>query len=184
MTRVVNGAMDRPLFSLLLHAHLPFVRHPEHADFLEERWLFEAIIECYLPLVRMLDGWERDGIAGVINLTVSPTLAAMLSDDLLRCRFEAHLARMEALGRSEEDRHALQPAWAAVARHYAERLAEAGIAKGGTFWVPGAAMRGRDDSNCSPAPRRTRSCRCCWRARGRCGGRSAPQCRSIDVISG
>jgi 1,4-alpha-glucan branching enzyme len=116
--------MDRPLFSLLLHAHLPFVRHPEHADFLEERWLFEALIECYLPLVRMLDGWERDGVAGVINLTVSPTLAAMLSDDLLRRRFEVHLGRMEALGRMEEDRHALQPEWAAVARHYAERLRE------------------------------------------------------------
>ena len=124
VTGLPTGAMDRPYLSLLLHAHLPFVRHPEHADFLEERWLFEAIIECYLPLVRMLDSWERDGIAGVINLTVSPTLAAMLSDDLLRDRFEAHLGRMEALGRAEEERHALQPAWAAVARHYTERLEE------------------------------------------------------------
>ena len=28
---------------LVLHAHLPFVRHPEHDRFLEENWLFEAM---------------------------------------------------------------------------------------------------------------------------------------------
>ena len=33
--------------SLVLHAHLPFVRHPEHERFLEEDWLFEAITETY-----------------------------------------------------------------------------------------------------------------------------------------
>ena len=41
-------------FALILHAHLPFVRHPEHDDFLEEDWLFEALTETYLPLLRML----------------------------------------------------------------------------------------------------------------------------------
>src|SRR4051812_21421092 len=41
---------------LILHAHLPYVRHPEHDDHLEERWLFEAMLECYLPLVAALDG--------------------------------------------------------------------------------------------------------------------------------
>ncbi len=116
--------MYRPKLSLLLHAHLPFVRHPEHADFLEERWLFEAIIECYVPLLRMLDGWERDGVVGVINLTVSPALAAMLSDALLKERFEKHLARTETLVRQEEDRHLLQPDWARVAKHYGVRLAD------------------------------------------------------------
>src|SRR5512133_1435547 len=39
--------------SLVLHAHLPFVRHPEHEDFLEEDWLYEAISETYLPLLRL-----------------------------------------------------------------------------------------------------------------------------------
>ncbi len=27
-------------FALVLHAHLPFVRHPEHERFLEEDWFF------------------------------------------------------------------------------------------------------------------------------------------------
>ena len=29
----------------LLHAHLPFVRHPEHSRFFEENWFFEALSE-------------------------------------------------------------------------------------------------------------------------------------------
>jgi len=33
---------------LVLHAHLPFVRHPEYDDFLEEDWLYEAITETYI----------------------------------------------------------------------------------------------------------------------------------------
>ena len=40
--------MARGYLSLLLHAHLPFVRHPEHETFLEERWLFEAMVESYI----------------------------------------------------------------------------------------------------------------------------------------
>ena len=29
--------------SFVLHAHLPFVHHPESEDYLEEKWLYEAI---------------------------------------------------------------------------------------------------------------------------------------------
>jgi 1,4-alpha-glucan branching enzyme len=31
--------------ALVLHAHLPYVRHPDQDNMLEERWLFEAISE-------------------------------------------------------------------------------------------------------------------------------------------
>ena len=37
--------------SFILHAHLPFIHHPESEDYLEEQWLFEAISETYLPLL-------------------------------------------------------------------------------------------------------------------------------------
>ena len=37
----------------VLHAHLPYVRHPEYPDFLEEDWFFEALTETYVPLVRV-----------------------------------------------------------------------------------------------------------------------------------
>jgi 1,4-alpha-glucan branching enzyme len=59
-------ASPRGYLGIVLHAHLPFVRHPEHARHLEERWLFEAILECYLPLIGMLDrlGAKRDASRG------------------------------------------------------------------------------------------------------------------------
>ena len=74
--------------SIVLHAHLPFVRHPEHEKFLEESWLFEAITETYLPLVQIMENWRNDGIDAPITLSLSPTLCAMLLDPLLRSRYE------------------------------------------------------------------------------------------------
>ena len=35
--------MSRGALSIVLHAHLPYVRHPEYPEFLEEDWLYEAI---------------------------------------------------------------------------------------------------------------------------------------------
>ncbi len=87
--------------ALILHAHLPFVRHPEHRDHLEERWLFEALAGSYLPLVAALGRLARDGVACRVTLSLSPTLVEMLGDPLLRARFDDHLARMDRLGRRE-----------------------------------------------------------------------------------
>ena len=53
--------MTQGYLALVLHAHLPFVRHPEHEKFLEENWLFEAVTESYLPLIQVMEGWLRDG---------------------------------------------------------------------------------------------------------------------------
>ena len=49
-----NGNAPHGYLAMLLHAHLPYVRHPEHPEFLEEDWLFEAITETYLPLIAMM----------------------------------------------------------------------------------------------------------------------------------
>lgn len=109
-------------FVLVLHAHLPFVRHPEYNDPLEERWLHEAITECYLPLLRVLDGWRRDGVPARLALSLSPTLIAMLDDELLRGRYLAHLTRLIDLAQKELWRTRLDNGLQPVARHYFERL--------------------------------------------------------------
>ena len=87
--------------SLVLHAHLPFVRHPEHEKFLEECWFFEAITETYIPLLQMLDGWKRDGMDARLTFSLSPTLCAMLLDPLLCQRYERHLNRLIELAEKE-----------------------------------------------------------------------------------
>jgi 1,4-alpha-glucan branching enzyme len=86
---VISGRL-----ALVLHAHLPFVRHPEHPEFLEEDWLYEAITETYIPLLRMLERLARERVPARLTMTLSPPLCEMLVDPLLRSRY---LARTEAL---------------------------------------------------------------------------------------
>lgn len=106
---------------ILLHAHLPFVRHPEHPRFLEESWLFEAITETYIPLLQQMEGWERDGVPGKLSLTLSPTLCAMLADPLLQERYEAHLENLLTLGRKEVVRTHWEPPFQRLATFYVAR---------------------------------------------------------------
>jgi 1,4-alpha-glucan branching enzyme len=88
----------------VLHAHLPYVRHPEHAEFLEEDWFFEALTETYVPLVRMLDGLLADGVEYRLTLTLSPTLLSMMGDPLLVERYHRTLDRLVELAEREVER--------------------------------------------------------------------------------
>ncbi|GIX05981.1 MAG: glycoside hydrolase family protein [Candidatus Poribacteria bacterium] len=88
--------MAQGYVALVLHAHLPFVRHPEFPRFMEEDWLFEAITETYLPLLEVMEGLERDGVPFRLTMSLTPPLIAMLTDELLQKRYEAYLdARIE-----------------------------------------------------------------------------------------
>lgn len=108
--------------ALVLHAHLPYVRHPEHPRFLEEDWLFEAITETYIPLLAILEGLSRDSIPACFSLTLTPTLCHMLRDPLLVDRYTAHLDRLVDLARSETERTQHQGRLEQIARFYLARL--------------------------------------------------------------
>ncbi len=116
--------MNRGTLALVLHAHLPYVRHPEYESFLEERWLFEAIIDTYVPLIRVCEKLLADGVPVRLTLSISPTLLAMLADPLLRERFAAHLARLTRLGDQEILRTHGDPRLLEVARMYRRLLHE------------------------------------------------------------
>jgi 1,4-alpha-glucan branching enzyme len=103
----------------VLHAHLPWVRHPEHAEFLEESWLFEAITEAYVPLAAMLDRLAADGVSFRLTLTLTPTLLGMLRDPLLLGRYARHIDRLVAVAEEEVERTRRQaPGLEAVARFH------------------------------------------------------------------
>ena len=91
--------------SILLHAHLPYIRHPEFEDCLEERWLVEALLECYLPLLTMLEQRAARGAKGTITLSLSPTLLAMLADPLLRDRLQHRVERLLNLAERDVARY-------------------------------------------------------------------------------
>ena len=85
-------------FALVLHAHLPFVRHPEYDRFLEEDWFFEALTETYLPLLDVYEGLVRDGVHFRVTMSLTPTLLSMMTDPLLQGRYVRYLdERLEAL---------------------------------------------------------------------------------------
>lgn len=96
--------MKKGSLLLTLHAHLPFVRHPEHEDFLEERWLYEAITETYIPLIEIFDRLLAERISFRITMSVTPPLASMLQDGLLQERYLHHLDKLIELSEKEIDR--------------------------------------------------------------------------------
>ena len=104
--------------AIVLHAHLPFVRHPEHDRFLEEDWLFEAISETYLPLIQVFDGLVRDGVDFRITMTLTPSLCEMLADPLLQRRYFEHGARMIELCEKEIERTRDIPEFHETAKMY------------------------------------------------------------------
>lgn len=91
-------------FSLILHAHLPFVRHPEYPEFLEEDWLFEAITEVYIPLISIFERLHESGAKPRLAMNISPPLCEMLADKLLETRYTRHLENLIELSRKEFER--------------------------------------------------------------------------------
>ena len=109
-------------FALVLHAHLPFVRHPEHPDFLEERWLFEAITETYLPLLQRFQRLADDGVPYRITMSFTPTLLAMLADPVLQGRYVRHLEQLIELSGKEIERTRWMPPFHRLALFYHHRF--------------------------------------------------------------
>ncbi len=110
--------MSLGFLNIVLHAHLPYVRHPEHARFFEENWLFEAITECYLPLLNMLERLQRDQIDFRLTLSLSPPLLTMLNDNLLQQRYVNYLASRIELAEREVVRTQHHPEFNRLAKLY------------------------------------------------------------------
>jgi len=109
---------NKGYLSIILHAHLPFVRHPEHDFFLEEQWLYEAITETYVPLIHMYEALQRDKVPCRVTMSLTPTLMSMLQDPLLQRRYLEHNAKLIELSEKEIERTRFQGDFQNVALHY------------------------------------------------------------------
>jgi 1,4-alpha-glucan branching enzyme len=96
--------MPKGYLAIVLHAHLPYVRHPEFEDFLEEDWFFEAITETYIPFIKVLTGLARDQVDYKLTISLSPTLMSMLMDGHLQSKYLKHLDKLIELSAKEIDR--------------------------------------------------------------------------------
>jgi 1,4-alpha-glucan branching enzyme len=110
--------------SLVLHAHLPYVRHPEHPDFLEEDWLYEAITETYLPLLQVFDRLAEERVPFRVTMTLTPTLVSMLRDELLMQRYARRLDQLCELGDKEVHRTRNDGTFAHLAQFYRDHFYE------------------------------------------------------------
>ncbi|MBI5788208.1 MAG: DUF1957 domain-containing protein [Candidatus Schekmanbacteria bacterium] len=95
---------EKGYLMLVLHAHLPYVRHPEHEEFLEEDWFFEGVTETYIPLIHVFEGLVRDGVDFRMTMSLSPTLVSMFVDPLLQSRYLRHLESLIELSEKEIQR--------------------------------------------------------------------------------
>lgn len=112
------------LLSIILHAHLPYVKHPEREDSLQERWLFQAMTECYIPLLEVFTRLAADDVPYRVAVSLSPPLLEMLSDQLLKERYKKHLAVLLDLAEKEMGRTAGDTLLWELARMYRDRFSE------------------------------------------------------------
>jgi len=94
--------MTKGNLAIVLHAHLPYVRSEEPGS-LEEDWFFQALVECYLPLLQTLEEASKaENQTPKITIGLSPTLLSLLEDEVLKNRFEEWVAlRLEVLNTLE-----------------------------------------------------------------------------------
>ena len=114
--------MPNGYFALVLHAHLPFVRHPEDPTVMEEQWLYEAITGTYLPLLQTFEGLIADHVPFRCTVSLSAPLITMLTDDLLKVRYAAHLDKLIELAEKEIDRTRPERHYQRLAYMYADRF--------------------------------------------------------------
>jgi len=117
--------MEKGYLAYVLHAHLPFVRHPEYPEFLEEDWLFEAITETYIPIIDICDALLDENIRFRITMSLTPPLCEMLADPLLQSRYLAHLHRLIDLASLEVHRTRADARFHQTALMYAEKFSRA-----------------------------------------------------------
>ncbi len=116
---------ERGYLALVLHGHLPFVRHPEHDRFLEEDWLYEAITETYIPLINVFEGLVRDGVDFRLTMSLTPTLISLLIDPLLQQRYLRHIGKLIKLADQELERTKKEPEFHSLAAMYRELFTNA-----------------------------------------------------------
>ncbi|MCB4388956.1 1,4-alpha-glucan branching protein domain-containing protein [Synechococcus sp. MU1617] len=111
--------MTKGAVALVLHAHLPYVRSAQPGS-LEEDWFFQALIECYLPLLETLELASADpNQQPKLTIGLSPTLLSLLSDQDLKQRFPQWLnERLDLLPKADPSlREGAEHLAAAIERH-------------------------------------------------------------------
>ncbi len=107
----------------ILHTHLPYIEEERDYPSIEESWFFEAIIESYIPLIRVFERLINKRVPFKVVLSVSPTLLDMLEEEKRHKRLTGHIERLKELSERELKRTEGTP-FNETVRFYRERLKE------------------------------------------------------------
>ena len=110
--------------SFVLHAHLPFIHHPESNDYLEESWLYEAISETYIPLLKNFKKLVDEGVNFRITMSMTPPLLSMLDNKLLQQKYINYLKNLIELSEKEIKRATFNEKMNNLSKYYYERYSE------------------------------------------------------------
>ena len=110
--------------SFVLHAHLPFIHHPESNDYLEESWLYEAISETYIPLLRNFKKLVDEGDNFRITMSMTPPLLSMLDNKLLQQKYINYLKNLIELSEKEIKRTTFNEKMNNLSKYYYERYSD------------------------------------------------------------
>ena len=110
--------------SFVLHAHLPFIHHPESDDYLEESWLYEAISETYLPLLKYFKQLVDEKVNFRITMSMTPPLLSMLDSKLLQQKYIKYLQNLIELSEKEIKRTTFNEKMNNLSHYYFERYSE------------------------------------------------------------
>ena len=110
--------------SFVLHAHLPFIHHPESNDYLEESWLYEAISETYIPLLKNFKKLVNEGVNFRITMSMTPPLLSMLDNKLLQQKYINYLKNLIELSEKEIKRTTFNEKMNNLSKYYYERYSE------------------------------------------------------------
>ena len=112
---------EKGYVSFILHAHLPFIHHPESENYLEEEWLYEAISETYIPLPLNFKKLEEENVDFRITMNFSPPLLSMLDNKLLQKRYIKYLKKHIELCKKEIVRTQNNPTVNKLSKYYFDR---------------------------------------------------------------
>ncbi len=107
--------------NFVLHAHLPYIHHPECDTYLEEEWLFEAISETYIPLLLNFKKLEEEKVDFRITMTMTPPLLNMLDNELLQERYIKYLNKHIELCEKEVKRTTYDSRLNRLSHYYLDR---------------------------------------------------------------
>ena len=113
--------MKEGYLCMVLHTHLPYVNHPENDNYIEERWLYEAISETYIPLITYFSKLVEENVKFRITMSLTPPLLEMLSNKVQQEKYIRYLEKQIELCSKEIERTKYNQDENNVSRYYFDR---------------------------------------------------------------